>query len=243
MSAGIAGRLPPLPTTVIEAIGSTSLIEVGTNFYLDSVSSGSGPSLKQGGIAVVAGQFGAWTPMARNKPQAVMTWHGRSPAPISTRRGVPIAAATTSRVFSEPYRAAMALESLETTFHQDLNKDGRIEPGFSLTFDDEFNSRSISRPACARLRRTSARSGVLMPTLTSGLDILLSSVRHLATTRSVGYTVVSFPSPLLLIGRRRAIQAAGNRAQGTFSQTYGYFEERAAFSNAKGAWDAFLATA
>ena len=42
--------------------GSTSLVEVGNNFFLDN-SGGSGPSLKFGGAAVTAGQFGAWTPI------------------------------------------------------------------------------------------------------------------------------------------------------------------------------------
>ena len=48
-----------VPGTVIEAIGSTSLVEVGNKFFLDSISTGSGPSLKYGGADVVAGQFGA----------------------------------------------------------------------------------------------------------------------------------------------------------------------------------------
>ncbi len=48
---------------MIEALGSTSLIEVGNNFYLNSNSSGSGPELKYAGAAVVAGQFGGWTPI------------------------------------------------------------------------------------------------------------------------------------------------------------------------------------
>ena len=50
--------------SVIESLGSTSLVEVGTNFYLDSISTGTGPSLKYGGADVVAGQFGiGWTPI------------------------------------------------------------------------------------------------------------------------------------------------------------------------------------
>ncbi len=49
--------------TVIESVGSTSLVEVGTNFYLDSISTGTGPSLKYGGADFVAGQFGGWTPI------------------------------------------------------------------------------------------------------------------------------------------------------------------------------------
>ncbi|MFX5761067.1 hypothetical protein ABTE44_20270, partial [Acinetobacter baumannii] len=50
-----------IPATVIEAFGSTSLTAVGNNFFL--YSGGSGPSLKYGGTAVVAGQFGGWTPI------------------------------------------------------------------------------------------------------------------------------------------------------------------------------------
>ena len=48
---------------MIESAGSTSLVAVGTKFFLDSISTGSGPSLKFGGADVVAGQFGGWTPI------------------------------------------------------------------------------------------------------------------------------------------------------------------------------------
>src|SRR5207237_701830 len=59
---GIIGP-PPLPTTTIESFGSTSLVQVGTNYFLDSISTGTGPELKYLGAAVVAGQFGAWAPI------------------------------------------------------------------------------------------------------------------------------------------------------------------------------------
>ena len=49
-----------LSPTVIEARGSTSLTEVGNNFYLGADPD---PQLKYAGAAVVAGQFGAWTPI------------------------------------------------------------------------------------------------------------------------------------------------------------------------------------
>src|SRR5260221_10879380 len=52
-----------VPGTVIEAQGATSLVEVGTKFFLDSVSTGTGPSLKYAGADVVAGQFSNWTPI------------------------------------------------------------------------------------------------------------------------------------------------------------------------------------
>ena len=62
ISNGSTPSPPPPSTTVIESFGSTSLVEVGTNFYLDN-SAGAGPELKYGGAAVVAGQFGTWTPI------------------------------------------------------------------------------------------------------------------------------------------------------------------------------------
>src|SRR5439155_1300098 len=46
---------------VIESFGSTSLTQVGSNYYF--YSGGSGPELKYGGAAVVAGQFAPWVPI------------------------------------------------------------------------------------------------------------------------------------------------------------------------------------
>src|SRR5216684_3312383 len=37
-------------TTVIEAFGSTKLVQVGNNYFLDNISSGTGPELKFGGV-------------------------------------------------------------------------------------------------------------------------------------------------------------------------------------------------
>src|SRR5206468_10877837 len=36
-------------TTIIEALGATSLVQVGSNYYLNAVAGGSGPSLKYSG--------------------------------------------------------------------------------------------------------------------------------------------------------------------------------------------------
>src|SRR5260370_38195099 len=43
-------------TTVIEALGSTSLVQAGSYYYLDSITTGSGPALKNGGCPVLPGQ-------------------------------------------------------------------------------------------------------------------------------------------------------------------------------------------
>ena len=56
-----------------------------------------------------------------------MTLPGKFPAAINTRSGLPIAAAIIIRIFSVRCReTAHALESLESTFGQDLNGDGVI---------------------------------------------------------------------------------------------------------------------
>src|SRR5437899_2477754 len=55
--------LTPLPTTAIESSGATSLVQVGTNYFLDPVAGGTGPELKYGGNAVTAGHFCGWTPI------------------------------------------------------------------------------------------------------------------------------------------------------------------------------------
>ena len=52
---------------------------------------------------------------------------GRFPAPTNTRSGVPTAAATIiANITGLVAGNSVALESLETTFQQDLNGDGTI---------------------------------------------------------------------------------------------------------------------
>src|SRR5260370_41154216 len=54
---------PPLPTTVIEAFGSTSLVEDGSNYFLNSISGGGGPRMKfRKGAPYVSGQAEACLP-------------------------------------------------------------------------------------------------------------------------------------------------------------------------------------
>src|SRR5262249_24053414 len=55
------------PGTVIEAFGSTSLVEVGSNYFLYPVGGSSGPELSYYGAPVAAGQFGTWTPIGAER--------------------------------------------------------------------------------------------------------------------------------------------------------------------------------
>ncbi len=136
------------PTTVIESVGSTSLVEVGTNFFLDNISTGTGPSLKYGGADVVAGQFGAaGRRSAPSKPQPAMRWPGRT-VPVSIRCGIPTATATSSRRPPHMSASSTALESFETSFHQDLNGDGIIGVPRSAYHRDRSR---LARPAWSKL--------------------------------------------------------------------------------------------
>ncbi|MEH2502817.1 serralysin [Bradyrhizobium sp. AZCC 1578] len=116
--------------TVIEAIGSTSLVEVGSNFYLNNISSGTGSELKYAGGAVAAGQFGAWAPIGAEKTATgyQVAWKDASTGLYTAwntdNNGnyVSNVSGLTGHVSGTNY----ALKSLETSLHQDLNGDGQI---------------------------------------------------------------------------------------------------------------------
>ena len=114
-------------TKVIEAFGSTDLVEVGNNFYLDSNSSGSGPELKYVGAPVVAGQFGAWTPIGVEQTATgyEVAWKaaGTDQYTVWNTDSNGNAVSDTIGTVSG---SSSALESLESSFHQDLNGDGVI---------------------------------------------------------------------------------------------------------------------
>ena len=93
-----------LPTKVIQtdtsSYGTTSLAEIGNNYFLEG-SGGSAPELKYNGVAVTAGEFGGWVPIgAVQTASEITTLPGRISAPINTRRGLPTAAAIIFRIFS-----------------------------------------------------------------------------------------------------------------------------------------------
>ena len=117
---------PSVLTTVIELAGSTSLVAVGNKFFLDSISTGSDPSLKYGGADVVAGQFGGWTPIGAEQTasgyQVAWKVSGADQYSVWTTdsNGNFI---SQSAVLSG---SSSALQSFETSFHQDLNGDGAI---------------------------------------------------------------------------------------------------------------------
>jgi hypothetical protein len=128
---GVIG-IPSGPmTTVIQTDGSTSLVQVGSNYFLDPVGGSSGPELKLGGAAVTAGQFGAWTPIGEVQTatgyevawkmtgaDAYSLWSTDSNGNFITNNVAGINGAVSG--------SNSALEAIETSFHQDLNGDGVI---------------------------------------------------------------------------------------------------------------------
>ena len=52
---------------MIEAQGSTSLVQVANDYFLYPVGGSSGPELSYNGAPVTAGEFGSWTPIGAEK--------------------------------------------------------------------------------------------------------------------------------------------------------------------------------
>jgi 20S proteasome alpha/beta subunit len=131
-------------TIVIEAVGSTSLVEVGNNFYLNSISSGSGPELKIAGVAFVAGQIGAWTPIGAEQTATgyEIAWKVAG----ADQYGIWNTDSSGNYVSNSAVMSgtSTALESFETSFHQDLNGDGLIGlPTLPKTVIEAFGSTSL----------------------------------------------------------------------------------------------------
>ena len=113
-----------LKTTAIETSGGTRLDQVANEFYLHD-GTGNGPSLKVAGADVVAGQFGAWTPVGVEKVGSgyQVVWKNGSADQYIVwnvdSSGNCINYATGVMSGSE-----YAFQSLETAFQQDFNTDG-----------------------------------------------------------------------------------------------------------------------
>ncbi|WP_238199362.1 family 16 glycosylhydrolase, partial [Methylobacterium tardum] len=114
--------------------------------------------------------------------------------------------------------------------------------GYKLTFDDEFNTRSISQASGSTtwgdIRsqwRYDANSDIgfghsSFVDPASGYDPFKVSGGALTITAVPDKTASGYPG---------SWESGLITTQGSFSQTYGYFEIRADFSDMKGAWDAF----
>jgi hypothetical protein len=137
---GVIGPSPAAPTTVIEAFGSTSLVETGVNYFLQP-NGGAEVELSYTGSPVVAGQFGAWTPIGTEQTASgyEVAWK-MTGTDQYTVWNVDNNGNYLSSAFDTASGTSVELESFEASFHQDLNGDGVIGPA---TVIEAFGSTSL----------------------------------------------------------------------------------------------------
>ncbi|MGJ5043305.1 MULTISPECIES: NF038122 family metalloprotease [unclassified Bradyrhizobium] len=131
-----------IPTTVIEAVGSTSLVQAGNGYFLNPVGGGTGPQVKFGGANLVVGQLGGWTPIAADVVGSgyQIAWK-MAGADLYTVWNTDSSGAYTTNAIGAVSGTNSALEALETNLHQDLNGDGTI--GIPTTVIEALGSTSL----------------------------------------------------------------------------------------------------
>ena len=123
---GIIGVPLPSDATVIESSGTTTLLTNGTYYYLQ-IGDEPAVALSYNGAPVTVGQFGAWTPIAAQQTatgyEVALKLAGADQYGVwDTDSGGNWASAPLSNVSG----TSAALESIETSFNDDLNGDGII---------------------------------------------------------------------------------------------------------------------
>src|SRR5258708_7479288 len=122
--------------TVIESFGLTSLVKDGNNYFLNPVVGGSssGPQLRFSGAPVTMGQFGAWAPIGAEQTasgyQVAWKLTGADQYQVWSTDS---SGNYLSTIFGTVSGNTWAVQSLEPSFHQDLNSDGRTGPPSSGT--------------------------------------------------------------------------------------------------------------
>jgi serralysin len=127
---GTIGLPPPPPPTTIEAHGVTALLQSGSNYFLNPVSSGStitGPELLFNGAPVTVGMWTGWNPVA-----AEQTSGGYDVAFFNASTGlfniwsVDSTGHYISNLASGISGSSSTLQNFETIFNQDLNLNGSV---------------------------------------------------------------------------------------------------------------------
>ena len=123
---GVPPPPPPPPPTVIEAYGSTSLVQSGSNYFMYPTAGSSGPALRTGGAAFVVGQGGMWAPIAAEQfgggYEVAWKFGTADQYTVWTTDSSGNYLSNTAVVSGSD----AGLKALETSFHQDLNGDGHI---------------------------------------------------------------------------------------------------------------------
>jgi hypothetical protein len=125
--ARVTGLNPLVIQTDTSALESTSLAQIGGNYFLFAAGGTTGPELKLNGAGVIAGTLGGWTPIG-----AVQTAGGYEIAwelpgsNLFTVWSTDSNGNYVSDIIGAVPGASTAFEQAETTFGQDLNGDGVV---------------------------------------------------------------------------------------------------------------------
>ncbi|MCA1550128.1 M10 family metallopeptidase C-terminal domain-containing protein [Bradyrhizobium sp. BRP19] len=115
------------PTIAIESAGSTILVQIGNNYFLNPAAGGIGPQLMYSGAAVTTGMWADWAPIGAEQTGAghVVAWKNAGTGQYNVWSADSSGNYVTN-LLSFASGTSMALQSYESTFHQDLNGDGVI---------------------------------------------------------------------------------------------------------------------
>jgi len=127
--------------TVIQTDGNTSLVLVGSNYFLSNVNGGSSPLLRYGGAPVTVGEFGSLTPIGAIQTASGYDIAWKIPGSSSfTFWTTDSSGNYTSNLTGWVSGNNLTTELLERTFNQDFNGDGTVGPTASVVQTDRSTS-------------------------------------------------------------------------------------------------------
>ncbi|WP_235885640.1 M10 family metallopeptidase C-terminal domain-containing protein [Bradyrhizobium niftali] len=131
---------------VIEAFGSTELVQQGGYYYLDPMSSGTGPILKSGGAAITVGQCGTYVPIGAEQTGSGydIVWKNGS-ADQYVVWGADSNGNYVSSLTGIVSGASATLQSYENVLHQDLNGDGTVGVAATTAAIESAGSTTLSQ--------------------------------------------------------------------------------------------------
>ncbi|WP_370121603.1 M10 family metallopeptidase C-terminal domain-containing protein [Bradyrhizobium sp. USDA 329] len=174
---GTVGAAPT--TTAIESAGSTTLSQIGSNYYL--YTGGAGPSLKSGGAAITVGQCGSYVPIGAEQTGSGydVVWKSGSADQYvvwSTDSNGNYVSSLTSVVSG----TSPTLQSYESVLHQDLNGDGTIAAASTGqgAVGDDFAFRAVLREGGGMISRVEPASGDLTSFFYAVQDSFVRSIEE-----------------------------------------------------------------
>jgi Ca2+-binding RTX toxin-like protein/20S proteasome alpha/beta subunit len=133
-------------TTVLETFGSTKLSQIANTYFVSPVGGSSGPQIRFNGAMVTVGQFGSWVPFAAEQITGgyEIAWKiaGADQYSVWNTDGNGNMLTNPTGVVSG---SSYALQSLESSFQQDVNGDGTT--GTITTVLESFGSTKLSQVA------------------------------------------------------------------------------------------------